>query len=1116
MASNTQQYKTEADSITPSIIQDKLRSVDVGENILHNYDNYNYHIKFYMPNHNIAHTYIKNRRSLNHNNEASKNQIGKLINDILHKDSIIISETGKTEDIIIDSLKIKTVSSTPHRGISTTTEITLELTEIGGASLVNKLTVASNLLGNTSYVTSYYCLDLWFSGYNNHNYSKKTIEEKIPFLKFNDGESVDSEQQYGDQYLTYIVMATKVDTKSVGDNTKYTFKLTGLNFNLNSPDLLPNNMMEKIDFEKGLNFKQSIKKFEKKLNEVLYDRLYDEAKEIYNKRNKQVLEINIDDKSSNEISTQNNEIIETTNDDSPIKDNVQPVKPSENNTNPAPDTTKSSENDGDVLSSNNVFNINPNDNITTAINKIWELCQPSSGCIPFIDVYPINVEDVSNNSDNQSGSKTTTKSDTSMGKPFPYYVVDVVIQEIPGLKAYKDGMKKNANPAWPEYITYIQREYLDGMVKEHSLKRRYYNKYNAKNIDLLDYKQNNDQMWFLNTSMGEENMIVENDKPNIKKTDEKPKDNEESNEQKDKYDVNGKTLNEIWEDYIGNKITTDIIKPTDDMFSKTMEDSAINFKNIFKPQEEVKKEGETKEKEVEAKKVAVKEKETVKQSIARIGAENFFSHGQKLTLEIDIIGDPYWLEYGSEFRGKCLSYHMPHVIMVFETPYKLNNEDLYEQDGKMKWASLYRVLTTTSTFSEGKFTQTITGVVATMFAFVNNKPIKHVKMSDETTNRATEQVSNNETNLGNKKKRTITVSAGTLPVDRIQHADKTSQVNGTNNVIYSSTMHGRAIPINGYKYSYAFNKDTGMYTFYDGDGNLVGEYSSDNYIVTFDNEIGNTGTMITVHEKNSANSFVYKSMTIANYNTTINDKKSDGFSTLFENELLKKETIDVDDGYYKDDGKNVYLFNKNGDILYKFGDEYSLKHVNVIKKSTVISDGSSRTYITNNAEPNTYILQNKKTDKNTNIIKNLKKYDDQVYDDVVKKKYNESYYADDDNVVFDNRETWETKSFKLGHFDEDGSKSMVNHDYSVYAIVTNFDGSKSIYYDTEDLMNATKTKNLTDISIVKEQHKNDIGSERLYSTEKAVKDNIMKDAWCKFYKEKNTQPRVIKSIQSDF
>lgn len=734
----------------PSVVREALKTqVPVGENVLLNYDNYTYHIKFYMPNEKQAREYMNERLSLNNvpfDFETVENKLSPIKNN-----HIVIAETGKTEDIIINSLRIKTVSSTPHRGISTTAEITLEMTELGGSSLVNKIEVASKKMGNESYVKALYCLDLWFSGYNNKDYQKNgVVDNKIPFVQMGNG----TEPSNNDgQYLTYVVMATKVDTKNDGLNTKYTFKLVGKNFNLQTTDLLPTNMTEKLDLKKGVNFRTVIQKeLKPKFNNLLRDRLNKEAKEVY--KDKDIIDFIIDGSKIKDDSSKNafsgelkGQEVQQGNSSSNNSQQPSTVSANDSNTNPAPTNKTSSGQNGPAIENDNYFNLNSSDNISTIINKIWMVFDPLSGVVPLVDIHQVPLNGSSNSSnestngdeDDSSGDGvvgTTGVTGTTSGQKenannlaYPKYIVTIQMKEIPGLRAYKEGMKKDANPAWTKYITHIQAEYLKGFVEENSIKRRYYNRYCGKSVDVLNYKQSDDQMWFLNISLGEENLITESDKKDENST-------ESNNSSSTPTNVGIMTVNEVWDEYVTNNGSVSKLKLN--MPYDVQPKAGIGFTNIFKTQEETKihGDGNKQEEAVSSKKQSEKD---VKISIARVGAENFFSHGQKLKLELEIIGDPYWLEFGSEFRGSVLSEHFPHVIMVAQSPYKLDKNDEYVQDKSMEFAQLYRILSITSNFVDGKFTQTLNGVVATMFIYVDNINSKN------TFEKATQTVQSNQT-----------------------------------------------------------------------------------------------------------------------------------------------------------------------------------------------------------------------------------------------------------------------------------------------------------------------------------------------------------------------------------
>lgn len=1052
--------QNDKNSVQPSetyqTIQNILRGkdsevqIDIGENILHYYDNYTYHIKFYMVEQGAAQKYMDERRSLNNTTFENMSLVCEKLKAVKKK-SIIIAETGKTEDIIINSLTLDTITSVPNRGISTTAEATLTLTEIGGCSLINKITYASHYLGQESYVKSIYFIDLWFSGYVNKGYSKKTIEEKIPFTRYRFNNNYDvSDGKNEEEFLTFAMIPCDVKTKQDGLNTVYTFKLVGLNFNLHTPSVSLSNM-EKLTIEKGSTFKSTIDDFEKKLNKSLKETLLPGARDIYG--NNPVVHFNIVDNSGNELASktvndsegnenQSGNSYEGSNATNIISNNSSSV-------NPKPNSEKSSDSDGSPSKSKIDFNIDKTDNISTAINKLWNLFHPLSGCIPLVNITQTNVSSGSSGTNSSSGASTSgaansvstiTTNDSKIADfnmVYSKYEVDINIKKIPGLEIRKRGMKKNANPYWTETIIEEQREVLKGLSAENAIKRRYYNNYTGENIDILNYTEDDDTMWYLNTSLGEQELITSN-KKNIISDDEK-KSSEKEKKYSESYSINeSTTINDLWD----NKGNIDVIK--------TVRNGAIGPINIFEPQKTNISYGETKEDDANAKKTSNDES----QSIARIGAANFFSHAQKIKLKVSIIGDPYWLEFGSEMRESQFSDSFPHVIFVANTPYKLDKRDNYVQDKFMTWASLYKIIKIKSHFEGGKFTQDIEGVIAPSFVFKDN--FKSQKPEKAENSVAGVSVTNENVQIQ---------SLDPLSVLKEKNNEEQSSlyrkiVGLTERSTASNNGEDVLLMSENEPLKYYFDNKTNEYVVVYAPLFKYGEHSRlslDKYDVKMiDGKLiatnKETNEMISFNSLTKIDPNVYSDKN--EYSLAVNaDKNGNVDGKIYSYSMTSNGDVEI----RINNGSGVYTFDKSiydVDIVKTDGDKATLK---------IMNKNYGKTYLLNGA-----------TNFDTTVINDYKNENNPVL-----------FYGMNDTIVVKNLSNDSSKIYALGNYDEDGTKSSFNHSYSIYAEVKMGDGTTTRCYSENDLKNVIGSKTYSNISINKETYgKNDI--ENLVSYDKLI------------------------------
>lgn len=193
-----------------------LRGFNPAHNKLFEYDNYTYHIQFFLVDKDCQKEYSQIRfanldDSSGELDETS--QYAKEANKVLEGHKVIIAESGVTNDISIDSLVIQSV---PGFGgddgtYSASTEFKLKIKEIAGNGLVNKIHLATKLLQYNSYIATPFFISIWFSGYQNTD--KERIVPKIPNI-FN-----------GLDALTFQVIIEDVKTNVGVESTTYDMTL---------------------------------------------------------------------------------------------------------------------------------------------------------------------------------------------------------------------------------------------------------------------------------------------------------------------------------------------------------------------------------------------------------------------------------------------------------------------------------------------------------------------------------------------------------------------------------------------------------------------------------------------------------------------------------------------------------------------------------------------------------------------------------------------------------------------------------------------------------------------------------------------------------------------------
>ena len=159
-------------------VETMLKDVEhIKENVLHQYDNWTYHVQFYMIPNDTYTLYSKIRSEDNGSGTSTFLQLEKE----LKKNKVIIAESGITSGLSIESISMVTLPPTNEEcyGV-TTTSFELNLTEVGSCSLMNKIALASIACGYESYTCQPFFISIWFEGYKNYDNIKGNVVKKIP------------------------------------------------------------------------------------------------------------------------------------------------------------------------------------------------------------------------------------------------------------------------------------------------------------------------------------------------------------------------------------------------------------------------------------------------------------------------------------------------------------------------------------------------------------------------------------------------------------------------------------------------------------------------------------------------------------------------------------------------------------------------------------------------------------------------------------------------------------------------------------------------------------------------------------------------------------------------
>lgn len=470
---------------------------------------------------------------------------------------------------------------------------------------------------------------------------------------------------------TYCVYISENKASIDDGTTSYTMKLINMTFEGMKKEWSIINNIGNITFEKGTTFKTAVGKIENRLNEI-YKRNLGQSIVSGLYGNEDIIKIDVLEPNTHEIKSGTSKLTYNS-----CKEKI-------------------------------TFKNDERVNLITLINDVWNRLNENTGYVPNVTFQPVLVGSANNRL---------------------YYRLQMNITPImiPTLKDFIDSLyvkNDNISNSFLTQIEQVQETYLKEIHKMKALPKRYFYSYTGKNLDVIEYKQTEDHLWFLNTGASDIDAIELN---SFSKFD---SDIISSNSENYVPNVYIEKINSAREQNQGKKIFIDDVfrmlsKREMSDLTKNRYTMTIGSLNTHDAQttnsnlNEDKDEQASDQREID-----------ISQTIVGIGAENYLSTAQKVTLNMSIIGDPYWLEFGSEKDNGSVEKMFPHIILSLSTPMIPNSMDNYKADELMKITTLYQVHVITSTFSNGVFKQDLEGTIATPFIQTRNaKPIKVPKKS---------------------------------------------------------------------------------------------------------------------------------------------------------------------------------------------------------------------------------------------------------------------------------------------------------------------------------------------------------------------------------------------------
>lgn len=110
------------------------------------------------------------------------------------------------------------------------------------------------------------------------------------------------------------------------------------------------------------------------------------------------------------------------------------------------------------------------------------------------------------------------------------------------------------------------------------------------------------------------------------------------------------------------------------------------------------------------------EEENVLKTRPRIGFDNLVTSGNATSLDLNIIGDPMWLDIASVLSPKDRTKYLTiSIIFKKNSNFYMDNHDLYQHEPLTQFILPYSITQITSTFTNGAFKQQLKGHINAAF-----------------------------------------------------------------------------------------------------------------------------------------------------------------------------------------------------------------------------------------------------------------------------------------------------------------------------------------------------------------------------------------------------------------
>lgn len=672
------------ESTVEKALKDKVIELKKPEyqNVLMQYDNWTYHIRLSM---------IPNSAYLKYTELKSELLMGKNVknkmNQIIEESSITIAETGVISNPFIESFIMKSFMSVNK---VSTTNMNMKLVDTQGIGLENKVNTLSMILGyGYNFVNQPFFITVWFTGYNetNKNTGSNELrlgqpEKVIPIYS----QAKNQENTKIDDKLYFEVCASKVNSDITTSRAVWDFNFSVVdNAGFIPKDTIVLSDVGNIVVKKGENYITTIaKQLTEKITKKVQDKL--------GKSNFDIIYCN-DNKSSSSIP--NCVDVKIFNPDGTLYystdikdkgiDGFDGVNP-----NPKGDTYI------DYVKNNNqdkhVVTIGTDANLLSVFTKLIienKICGKEGGW------FTKKIEDTKIYSSNTGIVPriyvTNVLKGSYAGDTYYKTNINVFFENRKDMDLMmKDGAEFFSN------VVPAQKE----IIKNTKFLRLYEWMTGNNENKLLDFKTNTNNLWFLNTGI----TAMENARQNtpsaknwrkIPVTDELAKSRDQVlAKMGNPFNIPAsfKTMNEYWDYVIEKNVFESLLLP-----SFTMRDDDVTSDDIKTASSET-------------------EEENVLKTRSRIGFNNLVTSGNATSLDLNIIGDPMWLDIASVLSPKDRTKYLTiSIIFKKNSNFHMDNHDLYKQEPLTQFILPYSITQITSTFTNGAFKQQLKGHINAAF-----------------------------------------------------------------------------------------------------------------------------------------------------------------------------------------------------------------------------------------------------------------------------------------------------------------------------------------------------------------------------------------------------------------